>query len=382
MNLFEFRELEKLLIPEPELRNPLELIKIQNYLIKYPFFQQLQQYYHANNLVDCAIYLKYSHYNPGDVIFSTSQQSLYFYILLQGNISIYYNNQVIRRYIEGVFEECSLVERRKHDTTAIATEESHVVYIDYQIYSGLFFNIREKKRIAISSFLQIQKAFKGWTKAKLMSMSYFLHEIEVKAGTIIFNIGDIADKIYIIHDGFAIIKTNNLKIYSSGDIIGIEDVIKNRPRESKCISQSHWTLLYIFKHDYLEKSKFFKKKRIFPKTLKNNMDGYHTAYSHIFKHHELSNPHNIPIEKKMGLSIQSFAPENNKPVKLFHMFKEFNVYTARPDSTSSILSQTGNISTKRKTSSSFVLRSKILSSRRKSSISPNKTVKLKSNLLI
>ena len=321
----EFFELEKLLLTEPELRKPSDLSKIQTYLLKYQFFQQLQRDYHINNLVDCAIYFKYTRYQPGDIIFSVSEQSLYFYLLLKGNISVYYNNEVIRKYKEGVFEECSLVERRKHDTTVIAIEESHVLYIDYQIYSGLFFSIREKKRIAIVSFLQIQKAFKGWTRAKLMSMSYVIHELEVDVGTVIFNAGDIADKVYIVHDGVAVIKDQNFLICKSGDIIGVDDITKNRCRGSKCISQSKCTLLYIFKHDYLEKAKLFKKKRVFPKNTEQ-----------IF-----------PVKQIFGLSIQSFAPEDNKPIRLIHFSRESNRFAIRPNSTSSMRPQTGNTYTQR-----------------------------------
>ena len=242
-------QLQLLLSTEPELRNPGDLSQIQNYLLNYPFFVQLYRDYHINNIVDCAIYFNYQHFTAGQIIFSENQPAQKLYVLLIGEVSIFKQDQLIRKYTEGVFEECCLIERRKHDTSAVSSQESHVLYIDYQIYSGLLATFREKKRIAVVSFLQIQKSFKTWNKAQLMSLSYFIHELELNEGDVIFKAGDPCDKIYVVHDGKILLKTKDFQILSAGEVVGLEDVEKNRCRGAMCVAQSNCTLLYIFKHD-------------------------------------------------------------------------------------------------------------------------------------
>jgi len=106
----------------------------------------------------------------------------------------------------------------------------------------------------MASFLQMQKDFKDWSKAKLMSLSYFINELEALPGTQIFKIGDPCDKIYIVQDGSVVVKTDKVSMFGVGDVIGITD-LKHSQRRSVCISQGITTLLYMFKHDYLENLK-------------------------------------------------------------------------------------------------------------------------------
>lgn len=290
MEIFEdkFAQLEKLLAVEPELRNPSQLGIIQNILLTFPLFTQLYRDFHVNNIVDCAIYFTYSRFSTGQCVFAENQPAQNFYVLLQGEVSIYKRSELIRKYTEGVFEECSLFERRKYDTTAISTQESHIVFIDYQIYSGLLMVFREKRRIALVSFLQVQKAFKNWKKAQLMGLSYFIHVVEVKEGKVVYEIGENADKVFIVHDGNVAVKGKTFKICTAGEVAGLEEMEKGGKRTERCVSQTASTLLFIFRHDYLEKAP--KKESFFGNFARNNR----------------------PIQ---GLVIQSYSPELKKAVK-------------------------------------------------------------------
>ena len=292
-----FSSLEVLLSKEPELRKPSELKLIQDELLKFRFFQELKRDYHINNIVDCSIYFKYIQFTPGDVVFSIFQPAVNFYILLKGKISIYKNNEEIRYYTEGVIEECCLVERRKYDTSAVSIHESHVIYIDYQIYFGVFAKIREKRRIAMVSFLQIQEYFKNWTKARIMGISYFIHELEVSKGFKIFNLYESADRVFIVQDGSVVLKNDKIQILFPGEMIGIEDIQKNRCRTAECISQSKTNLLYIFKHDFLDKS--------WPRKKESTRVTNSLIETFSFN------------KKDHGLSISSFMPERNNPVKIY-----------------------------------------------------------------
>jgi signal-transduction protein with cAMP-binding, CBS, and nucleotidyltransferase domain len=309
---FHFEELKKLLETDPELRKPSDLQTIQFYLLQHPFFQSIKRDYHINNIVDCAIYFKYSLYQAEEWIFSVNQPSEYFYVLLEGDVAIYKHNNLIRRYKEGVLEECCLVERRKHDTSAVSLKKSHILYIDYQIYSGVFAKMREKRRIAMASFLNIQNAFKHWSKAKLMSLSYYINELELKQDTVIFNLGDPADTIYVVQDGNVLVKDKEFVIASAGDVIGLEDINKDRCRTSKCITQGCCTLLYIFKHDFLEKSKLETQK---------------CSYLKDHRHEKLAK-----AGKNSGFSIYSYVPEDAKSINLFGIRRPNSVYGYRPSS--------------------------------------------------
>lgn len=315
-----FDNLKTMLEIEPEMRNPEDLIKIQELLLNFPFFQQLQREQHINNMVDCAIYFKYTCFEPNHCIFSVSQPSIRFYILLQGQVGIFKGNQNIRTYYEGVFEERCLVERIKHDTNAMALRKSHVIHIDHLIYEGIFAKIREKRRIAMASFLHIQKEFKIWSKAKLMSLSYFINELHLDQGSVIFTLGDQSDRIYIVQDGLIILKKDKISVLSAGEVIGLEDIYKNHCRNSQCISQSKSTLLYIFKHDYLEKAKLFQKESF-------RVQSAGRKRSLVFS------------DNKHGLSIYSFSPDKNKPIKLWNFRRPATGGSLRPNSQVSQRSQ-------------------------------------------
>jgi CRP-like cAMP-binding protein len=284
-----FHDLQALMFPQPELRKPEDLTKIQALLLNFHFFQQIQRDYHINNLVDCAIYFKYRIYHPREPIFTTSDSATFFYLLLSGEVTIFKAGHPIRQYNSGPLEECCLVERRKYDIDAIASVVSHVLYLDYQIYSGLLADFREKRRVAMASFLRVQPEFKSWTIANLMGLSYFISELSLNEGDVVYTVGDPADRIFIVQDGSVVLATKEIKVCRPGDVLGLDDLSRNLCRRSKCISQSRSTLLYVFKHDYLEKKK---------KTVKLKM--------------EIRALQKVAAKTGLqALSICSFAPEEN-----------------------------------------------------------------------
>jgi hypothetical protein len=286
-----FTRLKDLMKTEPEMRKPDQIQEIELLLLNFPFFQKLKRDFHVNNVVDCAIYFTYDFFKTNSMIFESGQYANKFLVLLNGEVSIFRDNLIIRKYSEGPIEECCLSERRKYDNSALASEDCHIICVDYQIYAGIFMAIREKRRIAMASFLQIQKEFKEWSKAKLMSLSYFVSELEATPGSQIFKIGDSCDKIFIVQDGSVVVKTDKIQVFGVGDVIGLND-LKYLSRRSMCISHGYSTLLYIFKHDYLEALK----------TLRS-----------------LKKPIKIGITPKekvktLAISVHSFAPEG--PVKV------------------------------------------------------------------
>lgn len=303
-----FNELKTLMQVEPELRKPDQIQIIENLLLNFPFFKRLKQEYHVNNVVDCAIYFTYQLFLPKQIIFDAGQPACKFFVLLQGEVSIFKEDVMIRKYTEGPFEECCLSEKRKYDICAKAVQESHIIFVDYQIYAGLFMNIREKRRIAMASFLQMQKDFKHWSKAKLMSLSYFINELEALPGTQIFKIGDPCDKIYIVQDGSVVVKTDQVHMFGVGDVIGITD-LKHNQRRSVCVSHGITTLLYMHKHDYIENLKKLPKMMNLKRT--------------VIRPNEKIKP--------LAISVHSFMPEVTKSI-ILDGFRRPKTRKSRPSS--------------------------------------------------
>lgn len=314
-NLFEFMEnntifiqLKNLMQVEPELRKPDQIQIIEDLLLNFPFFKRLKQDYHVNNVVDCAIYFNYKCFKSKESIFEAGIYASKFFVLLQGEVAIFKDDVMIRKYSEGPFEECCLSERRKYDVAAKAVQESHIIFVDHQIYAGIFMSIREKRRIAMASFLQMQKEFKDWSKAKLMSLSYFINELETEPATQVFGIGDPCDKIFIVQDGSVVVKSDKIQMFGVGDVIGIAD-LKFRQRRSVCVSHGFSTLLYMFKHDYIENLKKL------PKMMNLRKNEF------------------MATEKKKNLtiSVHSFMPECNNSVVL-HEIRRPKTGSSRPSS--------------------------------------------------
>ena len=306
-----FAELQDLMKVESEMRNPDQIQTIEDLLLNFPFFKKLKREFHVNNIVDCAIYFSYNFIKSKELIFESGQPAFRFFVLLKGEVTILKDGVTIRKYFEGPIEECCLSERRKYDSSAIASEDCQIVSVDYQIYAGLFMGIREKRRIAMASFLQIQKEFKDWSKAKLMSLSYFIHELEVKPGTQLFKVGDPCDKIFIVQDGSVVLKTDKVNVFGVGDVIGIHD-LRYPTRRSMCISHGNSTLLYIFKYDYLEALKTITK-------VKNS------AIIGLKVNEKV---------KTMAISVHSFAPEVPNRFRFRNLYKPPHS-SSRPHSGSS-----------------------------------------------
>ena len=162
------------------------------------------------------------------------------------------------------FGELALETSRPRSASAICKEDSHFLVLMKKDYSNLMQKLVTDKKNEMIYFLQSLPAFQKLNKLAISKLTYNIREINFVKGQIVFDEGEPAKEIYIIHDGecklskgivkpstsSGIRKVNCRRMHTAkrigkGSMIGEDDVFNKNPHSYACVCSSDYLSLYV-----------------------------------------------------------------------------------------------------------------------------------------
>ena len=221
----------------------------------------------------CCQYLIYEFIPRGEYVFRYGEIGSKFYILISGSVGIEVPvtdsgqitfTEIMIFHSGSAFGELALETSRPRSASAICKEDSHFLVLMKKDYSNLMQKLVTDKKNEMIYFLQSLPAFQKLNKLAISKLTYNIREINFVKGQIVFDEGEPAKEIYIIHDGecklskgivkpstsSGIRKVNCRRMHTAkrigkGSMIGEDDVFNKNPHSYACVCSSDYLSLYV-----------------------------------------------------------------------------------------------------------------------------------------
>ena len=221
----------------------------------------------------CCQYLIYEFIPMGEYVFRYGEIGSKFYILISGSVGIdipvtdsghITYTEIMVFHSGSSFGELALETSRPRSASALCKEDSHFLILMKKDYSNLMQKLVTDKKNEMISFLQSLPAFKKLNKLALLKLTYNIREMNFSKGQTVFNEGEPAKDIYIIHDGECklckgivkpstsggIRKVNCRRMHTAkrigkGSMIGEDDVFNKDLHSYSCVCSSDYLSLFV-----------------------------------------------------------------------------------------------------------------------------------------
>jgi CRP-like cAMP-binding protein len=253
-----------LMLVEPSRRSELVQRKLMKLTKDIDFFVKLMHEHPESVHMDCCKYMRYELAPAGSFVFNFGEQADKFYIIIEGTCEVQVPDSVtqtlspIATLTSGqAFGDLALIKSQPRMAGIYAKTVCHLATLTKSDYNNVLAAALSKKLEAKVKFLSSQHIFKDWTKMSLSKLSYFFHENHLKQKAKLYKEGTPVSKIFLVKQGeFKVYKTISseaasklkspkqtvknaridLVILSTGEFMGIEDLMARKVHSSSCES--------------------------------------------------------------------------------------------------------------------------------------------------
>ena len=284
---FKLSHIIKILSTPPSQRTQAAIKILIQQTESLSIFNQMTEEQEEQMFKECCQVLRYKFIPMGFFVFNTGDKGDYFYLILDGLVSISIQNddkdleQVCLLGPGGTFGELALIKDQPRLASIQCLKDTHFATLCKSDYMRVLGHLSSKKLEEMISFFVSLPTFSGWSKRSLIKLSYYFRTVKFKRNQVIFLEGDPAESVYIVKKGeVEISKQINVKrpftrkfgndgrvlpelkksdfhmkakisIEGVGEIIGDDDVAKDFNRSFTCICYStNAELLEISKADF------------------------------------------------------------------------------------------------------------------------------------
>lgn len=253
-----------ILLSEPSDRSEATLKRLEKLTSEIDFFKNLKLEHSEAVHMECCKYMRYEMAFENSYVFNYGDQADKFYILVEGSVEVRIpdpdNKKILIKIADLAtgqsFGELALMKNQPRMASIYCTSMCHFATLSKEDYDRILAVVFERQLDQKLKFLSSLQIFEEWTKMSLTKLSYFFHEIKNNRKGPIYKEGTPVTKIYLVKKGelkvfktFAITTEDNAKnsprqltknkrldlaIVSTGEFLGIEDLISGKVHTSSC----------------------------------------------------------------------------------------------------------------------------------------------------
>jgi len=247
------------------------------------FFQTVVQEHGPEAMKNCCKYLGYETLPPNSCVFRQESNGDKFYVIIRGKVQVqideFHNNKFITKTVGelGVgssFGELALITDLPRNATIICSEECHFGILTKEHYNLILADSTKRRVEAKAQDISTFYIFRNTDRHFLLQLIYHFDCEEVGLNRVLFKEGEPAKDIYFImsgkvkllttlhilqEDGFEVPEQKpttrtskkignraaEIVIFGKGEILGLEDVMENRPRKTTAICVEPGTIYKI-----------------------------------------------------------------------------------------------------------------------------------------
>ena len=204
---FKIQEIIKILNTPPHQRSQASIKTLQYHTESISLFRQGTEEHDEQSFKECCQALRYQYYPAGSTVFNIGEKGEYFYIILEGEVSLSVMNdrnileEVCILNVGGSFGELALLRDQPRSATIRCTKHSHFAILGKSDYLRILGHLSIKKLEDMVVFFMSLPTFAGWSKKSIIKLSYYFKPIKFKRNQIIFSEGDPAESIFIVKKG-------------------------------------------------------------------------------------------------------------------------------------------------------------------------------------
>lgn len=182
---------------------------------------------------------------PGEPIIQQGDEGDNFYVIDQGEVEIYVNNELVTTIGEGgSFGELALIYGTPRAATVKAKTDVKLWGIDRDSYRRILMGSTIRKRKMYEEFLSRVSILENLDKWERLTVADALEPVRFDNGETIVRQGEPGDDFYIIVEGTAIVKQNRTEgeeptevgKLAAGDYFGEIALLLNRPRAATVVA--------------------------------------------------------------------------------------------------------------------------------------------------
>ncbi|KAK2190260.1 hypothetical protein NP493_85g06017 [Ridgeia piscesae] len=186
------------------------------------------------------------HRHGGEVIIQQGDEGDNFYVLDQGEVDIYVNNEFVSRIVEGgSFGELALIHGTPRAATVKANTDVKLWGIDRDSYRRILMGSTIRKRKMYEEFLSKVSILENLDKWERLTISDSLETVQFEDGQVIVRQGEAGEDFFIITEGSASVfqrKAENEEPVEVGklgpsDYFGEIALLLDRPRAATVIAR-------------------------------------------------------------------------------------------------------------------------------------------------
>lgn len=285
---FKLAEIVKLLNTPSSMRSQASINVLQMYTESVQLFQQVSEDDKSSIFKDCCQVLRHQFSPSGSFVFQTGEMGEFFYIILEGEVSVSVVNEpkklleeVCRLGVGGSFGELALIKNQPRSATIQCVKPTHFATLCKKDYLRILGQISNKHLEELLVFFKTLPTFSGWSNKNLIKLSYYFKSVKYKRSQVVFTEGTSAESVFIVKKGefellkhvkiqnprrksigncgrpMPFLKPESFSVVASfaiagiGEILGDEDIIHNLSRSITCKCYSATAeLLEISKNEF------------------------------------------------------------------------------------------------------------------------------------
>jgi len=247
------------------------------------FFQNVVQEHGPEGMKNCCKYLAYETFAPNSCVFRQESYGDKFYIIIRGKVQVqideFHNNKFTTKTVGelGVgssFGELALITDLPRNATIMCSEECHFGVLTKEHYNLILADSTRRRVEAKAQDISTFYIFRNTDRHFLLQLIYHFDCEEVGLNRVLFRQGEPAKDIYFIMSGKVKLLTTlhilqedefevpeqkpttraskkvgnrsaEIVIFGKGEILGLEDVMENRPRKTTAICVEPGTIYKI-----------------------------------------------------------------------------------------------------------------------------------------
>ena len=164
---FKLQEIIKILNTAPNQRSQASIKILQYHTESISLFRQGSEEQDEQSFKECCQALRYQFYTISSIVFNLGEKGEYFYIILEGEVSLSVNNdqgmleEVCRLGVGGSFGELALLRDQPRSATVQCTKNTHFAILGKSDYLRILGHLSIKKLDSLTSFFMSLPTFAG-----------------------------------------------------------------------------------------------------------------------------------------------------------------------------------------------------------------------------
>jgi cGMP-dependent protein kinase 1 len=185
--------------------------------------------------------MNYCYVTKNTVIFEQGSVGNYFYILKEGKVSLYINDEFKKFLVAGdSFGDLALLHGATRSGTIKAEEDTYMWCLERKKFKQIVDYIANKNFEENKSFIKSIPMFKDMDTNFITRLSTSMISVIYDSGTYIIKDGESSDCMYIIREGTVVCSKNEkvFRNFTKGDSFGFMSILTDSPRTMNVIAKS------------------------------------------------------------------------------------------------------------------------------------------------